>query len=250
MGALQHRLEHIERRELMTRRQGPRQGSARLVEPDQGPALGLGKRAELLAVGEALMLGGGDGVAGAAKLVASLAHFQAERLGRLNGGVSVAGERCRLGLGVLQSSPRRVPPQPSRLRACFARRGGRPPPKPCRQRRCSRPSARDRLRVDTSLWPGLSLACKALPCVRSTTPIWASRRLSAGGAGDELAQRHGAFGQLRIGLACGRAANAREPPRRQRHRDRRRGSRQAPARSLTRCGYRRRSASRRQPHRA
>src|SRR4029078_4217840 len=47
------------------------------------------------------MLGGGDGVAGTAKLVASLAHFQAEGLGRLNGGVSVAGERCRLRLRVL-----------------------------------------------------------------------------------------------------------------------------------------------------
>ena len=56
--------------------------AARLIEGNEGSALGLGKGAELLALGDALMLGLGDGVAGAAKLVACLAHLHAQRLGR------------------------------------------------------------------------------------------------------------------------------------------------------------------------
>ena len=82
MRTLERRLERVERRKLKARRRDPRESGARLIEGNKGPALGLGKGAELLALGDALMLGPGDGVASAAKLVARLAHLHAQRLGR------------------------------------------------------------------------------------------------------------------------------------------------------------------------
>ena len=89
MGALERRLERVERGKRKAPRRDPRQGGARLIEGNEGPALGLGKGAELLALGDALMLGLGDGVAGAAKLVACLAHLHAQRLGRFRSGMGL-----------------------------------------------------------------------------------------------------------------------------------------------------------------
>ena len=146
------------------------------------------------------MLGGGDGVAGAAKLVASLAHFQAERLGRLNGGVSVAGERCRLGLGVLQCrlGAFRISLQgfePASLDEAGARRRSRAGsdgvavPAPEIAFGGDEPLAR--------LEPCLqSLALRALNHADLGEPA-----LERGRARDELAQSYGTFRQLRIAFA-------------------------------------------------
>ena len=82
MSALERRLKRVERGKRKTPRRDPRQGASRLIEGNKGSALGLGKGAEPLALGDALMLGLGDGVAGAAKLVACLTHLHAQRLSR------------------------------------------------------------------------------------------------------------------------------------------------------------------------
>ena len=73
-----HRLfERRERGKLEPGRADPRDRVLRLGERRLRPALGFGERAELLAVGKPLMLLGGDGVAGAVKLLPRLAQSAA-----------------------------------------------------------------------------------------------------------------------------------------------------------------------------
>ena len=104
MRTLKRRLKRVERGKLKASRCDPREAPCASSSATRVRLLRLGKRAELLALGDALMLGRGDGVAGAAKLVAGLAHLQAQRLGRVGSGMRLGACRSQIGVGGVKTS--------------------------------------------------------------------------------------------------------------------------------------------------
>ena len=171
----------------------------RLVAAGAEPGLGLGQGGDARGVARHLALGHGMQLAGVVGLaLRRCANARGRRL-RPRRPRSASACAASAALRFSSTAVRAVTSSPSmserRLRC--ARRRAAPVGA---WASAAKPSQRQRSPSrETRRWPGLSRPARRAPSARSTTPIWARRRDSSGGACTILGERLRAFRQRRIG---------------------------------------------------